>query len=147
MIEPGIGTETFKLGTHFDDVDLSTFEITEVEDRDILKVYKTKNIWFFFNSSDSTLDQLSLFSPFEEKVLGKVGLGDCLSDVYDTFGECCINNKVHEPLKYNGIAFEIEGSSKNAKISCISVSVPFQFYGELPKHIKANSPGKKRKLP
>ena len=52
MIEPGIGTNTFKLGTHFDDLDLSIFEIIEVEDRDILKVYKTKNIWFFFTRID-----------------------------------------------------------------------------------------------
>ena len=113
MIEPRIGTSHYKIGTPFDDIDFSNLNILEVEDREILKVYKSDYIWFFFNSKTNKLDQISVFHPFEEKVLDKVGIGDTLADVYKHFGKCQINFKVHEPHELPGIAFETEKGSKS----------------------------------
>lgn len=131
MIEPGVGTSNFKIGMSFDEIDFSNFSIQEIEDRDIFTIYKTDPIWFFFLKKNNKLDQLSLFSPFDEKVLDKVGIGDSLGDVHKHFGKCVINHKVHEPVKYPGVSFETEGGSKgtNAKIETISVSDPYAFYG------------------
>ena len=131
MIEPEKGTSQFKIGELFDELNLSGLEIYEIEDREILKVYKTKEIWFFINTKTNMLDQLSLFSPFNEKVLGKVGIGDTLADVQDVFGSCSVNHKVHEPYDYPGISFETNSGSKSkhAVIETISVSNPYVFYG------------------
>ena len=147
MIEPGLGTSEFKIGTKIDDMDFSSYEIIEKEDRDIFIVFKTKFIWFFFVKDTQKLDQLTLFSPFKEKVLGRVSIGDSLSDVYKHFGKCCINHKVHEPLKYAGIAFEAEkgSKSKNAIITKISVSEPYEFYP--PNRIKEHEFKSGKRLP
>lgn len=149
MIEPAKGTSQYQIGTKFQDIDFSKIEILAIEDREVLKVLKSKDIWFFFDMRNDELDQLTLFAPFGEKVLGKVGIGDKLADVHLNFGKCCINHKNHEPFDYPGIAFEtVNGSkSRNAIIEVISVSDPYKFYGEISKHIADNLPGKKRKLP
>lgn len=149
MIEPAIGTSKYRLGTKFKDLDFAGVEILEIEDREPLKVYKSDSIWFFFDTRSDELDQLSLFSPFKEKVFGKIGIGDRLSDVYSNLGKCTITDKVHEPCDYPGIAFNTvkDLKSENAIIEVVSVSLPYKFYGELPRHVADNLPGKKRKLP
>ncbi len=80
------------------------------------------------------LDQISLFSPFNEKTKENIGIGSTLADVFHQFGQCVVNHKVHEPKDVAGIAFEAENGSKAkiakiAKIECISVSEPYPFYG------------------
>lgn len=149
MIEPAKGTSQYRIGDKLHEIDLSDIEIIEIEDRETLKVYKSREIWFFFDKRTEELDQLSLFAPFKEKVLGKVGIGDILADVYSSFGKCSINHKVHEPLDYPGIAFETEKGSKSkaATIETISVSNPYKLYVDIPQHIENNLPGNKRKLP
>ena len=131
MIEPGIGTSMYKIGTPFSEIDLSIYKNVEIEDREILKVYKTDEIWFFVNAKSNKLDQLSLFSPFNEKTKENIGIGSYLSEVYEHYGECAINHKVHEPKGIQGIAFETKHGSKakNATIECISVSEPYPYYG------------------
>lgn len=131
MIEPGIGTEKYKIGSSFNELGINLDNVFEIEDREILRVYKTKEIWFFINANTEKLDQLSLFNPFNEKVLGKIGIGDPLYKVHELFGQCVINHSVHEPKSTFGIAFETEkgSKSKNVKIESISVSEPFAFYG------------------
>ena len=131
MIEPEKGTSKYKIGAQLEDLELSENEIFEIEDREILKVYKTPEIWFFINSKTNQLDQMSLFAPFKEKVLGKVGIGDTLADVYEAFGRCVVNHKVHEPFDYPGIGFETENGSKSkaAIIESISVLNPYVYYG------------------
>ena len=149
MIEPGKGTSRYRIGDKLHEMDFSDVKIIELEDRESLKVYKSKEIWFFFDTKTEELDQLSLFAPFQEKVLGKVGIGDKLADVYLNFGKCCINHKVHEPFDYPGIAFETENGSKSkdAIIETISVLNPYKLYADIPQHIANNLPGNKRKLP
>ncbi|WP_105199090.1 hypothetical protein [Pseudoalteromonas sp. T1lg10] len=149
MIKPAKGTSQFKIGTPFGEVDFSGAEIYAVEERGELQVHKSKHIWFFFNSKTNELDQLSLFAPFTEKVLGKVGIGDSLSDVHEVLGKCCVNDKVHEPYNYPGVAFETKGGSSDgsAIVESISVSKPYPFYGDIPKHIASNMHGKKKRLP
>jgi hypothetical protein len=149
MIEPAKGTSKYRLGTKYQDMDFTEVEIIEIEDRDPLKVYKSKSIWFFFDTRNNELDQISLFSPFDEKVLGKVGIGDKLSDVFSAFGKCSKIDKVYEPFDFPGIAFNTieDRKSKNAVIEAISVSIPYKSYVELPQHFLDNLPGKKRKLP
>lgn len=131
MIEPGVGSSKFKIGMSFDEVDLTPFEVKEIEDRDIFSVYKTEFIWFFFLKKNKRLDQLSFFSPFDEKVLDKVGIGDTLDDVKQNFGKGVFNHKVFEPLDYPGVAFEMASGSKSngAIIEIISVSDPYAYYG------------------
>lgn len=131
MIEPGLGTENYKLGMTLDELNLIEQDIHEIEDRDIFTIYKTQSIWFFILKKSGKLVQLSIFAPFDEKVLNKVGIGDNLESVYAHFGKCAVNHKVHEPIKLQGIAFETESSSKakSAKIETISVSEPYPFYG------------------
>jgi hypothetical protein len=148
MIKPGIGTDRYKIGMALENLGINDIDF-EKEERDQFIVYKTDNIWFFVTKNEPKLAQLSFFYGFEEKVLGKVGVGDRLGDVKKHFGKCVINHKVHEPIDYPGIAFESEGGSKseNAIIECISVSEPYPYYDELPEHIKNNLPGTKRKLP
>jgi hypothetical protein len=149
MITPGKGTKEFKIGMTLSELSLNDSDIWEVEDRDVFEVYKTAAIWFFIVKNTEKLGQLSLFHPFSERVLDKVGIGDSLATVYETLGKCVINYKVHEPIQYPGISFEAESGSKAkaALVEVISVSDPFAFYGEIPKHIQDNLPGKKRKLP
>lgn len=149
MIYPAKGTSKYQIGTKLKEMDFSGIEIIEIEDRGTLKVYKSENIWFYFDARNDELDQLSLFAPFNEKVLEKVGIGDKLSDVYSNFGKCRIIDNVYEPLDYPGIAFNTakNSRSKDATIEVISVSDPYKFYGEIPKHIIDNMPGKKRNLP
>ncbi len=149
MIEPAQGTNDFRLGMRFGDINFSKIEIIEVEVRDQIKVYKSEGIWFFINSKTNVLSQLSLFSPFSEKVLGKIGIGDEISKVHEHLGECVINDNVCEPINYPGVAFNTVNNQfeNNAVIEVISVSLPYEFYGELPEHITNNLPGKPRKLP
>jgi len=133
MIEPAKGTSKYKIGAALEDIDFSIFDKVEIEDRDILKVYKTKSIWFFFNKKTNMLDQLSLFSPFNEKTKENIGIGNTLSDIYAQYGECVKNHKVYEPKRIPGIAFEMKNGNedKMLKIGCISVSEPYAFYGKL----------------
>jgi hypothetical protein len=149
MIEPAKGTRDFRLEMNFDDINISDIEITEVEERDQFRVYKSEGIWFFINRKTNTLSQLSLFSPFNEKVLGKIGIGDEITKVHEYLGECLINDNVYEPINYPGVAFNTVNNQvkNNAVIEVISVSLPYEFYGELPEHIANNIPGKTRKLP
>lgn len=149
MIEPGKGTANYKIGMTLAELELPSEDVLDIEDRDVFNIHKTATIWFFMVKSTGKLGQLTLFSPFAEKVLNKVGIGDSLESVHDNLGKCVVNHKVHESLKYPGIGFETEsgGKSKSAIIDAISVTDPFAFYGEVPKHIKDNLPGKKRKLP
>ena len=131
MIEPEIGTSKYKIGTPFEEIDLSIYENIEIEDREILKVYKTEKIWFFFNTKNNKLDQLSLLGSFEEKTKENIGIGSLLSEVIEKYGKCTINHKTHEPIAIPGIAFETESGSKakSAIIECISVSNPYPYYG------------------
>ncbi len=144
MIQPSIGTSEYKLGVDFSELGLPASIFKEIEDRGVLKVFKLEKIWFFVNKDNNKLDQLSLFQGFDEKVLGKVGLGDNLQCLKSLLGECTNIDGVYEPNEYPGISFELD---KNKTINCISVSLPYQFHGELPSHIKRNLPGQKRKLP
>ncbi len=149
MIIPGKGTNLYKIGADKDSINFSNIEIQEIEKRGSLEVIKTKSIWFFIDSNDQTIDQISVFSPFNEKVLDKVGVGDSISNIHDTFGKCTTSHKVYKPIEYPGVSFETEQGSKakNAVISCISISAPYKSSTQLPKHISDNQPGKKRKLP
>ena len=146
MIEPGKGTSRYRLGVKRQELDLSEIDILETEARGNLAVYKSPDVWFFFDMRSDDLVQLSLFAPFSEKVLGEVGIGDKLIDVHSRFGRCCINHGVHEPINYPGIAFETAGESKSeaAGIVSISVSVPYGFDGDIPEHIKQNISGDRR---
>lgn len=139
-IEPSKGVGEYRLGEKAGDTQLSELNILSKEQRDGFVVYKTEEIWFFVDS-ENILDQISVVAPCEAKVLGKVGIGNTLQDVLDNFGRCTINHKTHEPVDFPGISFETENGSKNksAKIECISVSIPYKFYGKLPKHIKNNT--------
>ncbi|WP_462157178.1 hypothetical protein [Pseudoalteromonas sp. GB56] len=149
MIIPGKGTSLYKIGVHKNSIDFSTLEIQSIEKRGNLEVIKTKSIWLFVDSNTQIITQVSVFKPFEEKVLDIVGLGDFISKVHDAFGKCIINHKVHEPIQYPGVSFETEKGTKanNAVISCISVSDPYPSDILLPKHNNDNFPNKKKKLP
>jgi len=144
MIEPGIGTTKYRLGCNVEEIDLIKSEAFEIEDREILVVYKFSSIWFFINPKTNKLDQVSVFTPIGEKVLDKVGIGDSLECIQSNFGDCVINDRVYEPKNYDGISFELAKGGKS--IYCISVFLPHQFYGELPEHI-AKSMQKGKKLP
>ena len=148
MISPGLGTGRFKVGTKFLDIALNPDEILSTEDRDTLTVYKTDQVWIFVSHDTGEIEQLSFMNGYEGKVLGKVGLGDSLNCVYREFGKCTIDNKVHEPVDYPGVTFEMENGSKakTAKIEVISIMKPYKFLGELPEHIK-NNLGGSRNLP
>ena len=147
MIIPGKGTANFKIGSLKSSIDFSKYDIIEIENREVLEVIKTEFIWFFINLKNNTLDQICVFSPFNEKVLGKIGIGDTLSMVHKEFGKCVINHKVHEPIKYPGISFETKNDSKgkSAVIDCISVSNPYPFYPT--NNATHDCVTKKRKLP
>lgn len=150
MIQPALGTNAYKIGEKYSDIDFTNVEIEEVESRGKLVVHKSREIWFFFNKETEELDQLSFFAPYSGKVLEKVGIGDTLDDVLNFFGSCSNNDRVFEPFDYPGVVFEADETAERVsirKISSISVCNPNKFYGELPDHIKNNLPGKNRKLP
>lgn len=138
-IEPGKGVGKYRLGEKISHTQFSELNIVSKEQRDGLVVYKAEGTWFFVDS-ENILDQISVFAPCEAKALGKVGIGNTLQDVLDNFGHCTINHKAHEPVDFPGISFETENGSKSksARIECISVSMPYKFYGGLPEHINQN---------
>ena len=144
MIEPGIGTEKFKLGSFSDEMSSYLSLATDIELREPFKIYKTKFVWFFFNRTTDKLEQLSLFTGFNEKVLDKVGIGDSYKRLVGELGACRKTDGVFEQEKLDGISFEL---NDNKSIECISVSVPYQFYGELPDHIHRNLKKGRKKLP
>lgn len=149
MLVPGTGSRSYKIRASLNSLGLDELDIFEVEDREILTVHKSESIWFFINTKTNELDQLTFFTPFDEKVLNKVGIGDTLSDVFSNFGKCAIVDKCFEPEDHFGLTFETEGNSKNenAIINSISISTPFPFYGEMPECFLQTSKTKKRKLP
>ena len=149
MLVPGTGSQNYKIGASFNSLRLDELDILEVEDREILTVHKSESIWFFINTKTNELDQLTFFSPFNEKVLNKVGIGDMLSDVFSNFGKCAIVDKCFEPKEHFGLTFETEGNSRkeSAIIKSISISTPFPFYGDMPESFLQNNTTKIRKLP
>ncbi len=144
MIEPGIGTEKYKLGCFSDEMSSYVSLATDIEDREPFKIYKTASVWFFFNKTTEKLEQLSLFTGFNERVLDKVGIGDSFERLVGELGACREIDGAFEPEKLDGIAFELNDDNC---IECISVSVPFQFYGKLPDHIHRNIKKGRKKLP
>lgn len=139
MIKPGKGSSSIKLGVAVDTLTDYIKDAT-IEKRGRLDVYKTSQVWFFVDTKNHRLTQLSFYSPFKEKVLGKVGIGDSVSHMRQQLGDFVMNDNVFESVENPGVSFETENNMKSddALIVCISVSEPYTFLGDLPEHIKRN---------
>ncbi|WP_415894940.1 hypothetical protein ACMXYQ_12720 [Neptuniibacter sp. PT34_22] len=125
------GTEIYRLGRKLSDLDFSGIDIHNTEDRGVLKVHLSKDIWFFEDTRTGELDQLTFMNGYTGKVLGAIGIGDAISLVFERFGKCSKSHRVYEPYNFPWLAFETEGGSKSREsvITHISVSIPFKFYG------------------
>lgn len=145
-IIPGKCIGSYKLGEQGYEQKIRNLDLIAIESQGRFSVYKTKEIWFFLDEKDNNaLNQMTVFYPFQGKVMGKVGIADSLENIKENFGFCTIEHGVYEPIEYPGVSFELEGHGSE-KIYCISVSIPYKFYGELPEHIQKNLQSTK-KLP
>jgi hypothetical protein len=150
-IVPAKGTDKYKIGMKFSDIDSDSLSISSIEVRGNLSVYKTECIWFFVFKESGTIGQICFFEGYKGKVLGKVGVGGTLDCVHRHYGKCDVSDGVHEPINLPGIGFEFKAGNKSGSAVVETVTVmdhAYSFLFNVPEHMRVPIQRQgKRKLP